>query len=417
MSATTTSPFSAVALSGHLDTRTAATEAADMLHAQIGATCDLAFVFGSFHHRAAFADAVSIVRQTIQPTSILGVTAESVLCGDEERQGAAGLTAMALRLPEGATLHPWRASPEIPLNLDEHESVRERLGLPTTENEDHNAPFSFAQTVLLLADPFSIPMEKFLEVTNGEKDGNHGSYVPVLGGMASGASQPGHNVLVSNDDISHAGAVGVTVGGRVDVSCLLSPGCRPIGTPLVITKCQGNVILELAGRKAIEVMQEIANELSDEEKQLLSRGLFIGRVINEYKDHFGRGDFLIRNVMGVDQKGGGMAIADQPRAGQTVQLQVRDATTAFEDFQLLLDGEQAKPPPFAGLLISCNSRGARLFGQPNREVQMIRERLGDIPLAGFFAGGEIGPVGNHTFLHGHTALLILFREWSGPGIG
>jgi small ligand-binding sensory domain FIST len=204
----------------------------------------------------------------------------------------------------------------------------------------------------------------------------------------------------------------VSLSGNLDIDFIVSQGCRPIGTPFVITKCKANVILELGGRKAIEALQEMAQGLSEAEKRLLSRGLLMGRVVNEYKDRFGRGDFLVRNVMGFDQKVGGIAAGEMCRPGQTVQFHVRDAVTATEDLQLLLDTQVLNPThPFAALLFSCNGRGERLFGEPNHDINIIRERLGDppVPIAGFFAAGEFGPIGSQSYLHGHTASLAVLR--------
>ena len=393
---TAAGPVAASAISGHLDTRTAATEVAGDLYDHLGGPCDLAFMFGSFHHAAAFSEAAAAIRQTISPRTILGVTAESVLGVDQELEGLAGLSAMALRLP-GARFHPWtfRAERDMPL-LDDPEALQTHLGI-----DDDSA------AIIMLADPFSTPMTKLLPALSA--CGPEKLTVPIVGGMSSGASQPGHNVLVLDQQVRTEGAIGVTIIGPVKTDIIVSQGCRPIGHPVVITKAQGNVILELGGTRTIDAIQELTNNLDEQERDLLSGGLMVGTVINEYQDRFGRGDFLIRNIIGYDKNQGAIAVGDLPRVGQTVQFHVRDADTAHEDLQLLLEAQQLEAPPLGGLLFSCNGRGSRLFSEDNHDVQTIRDRLGEIPLAGFFAAGEIGPIGNHSFLHGHTASLALFR--------
>jgi small ligand-binding sensory domain FIST len=228
--------------------------------------------------------------------------------------------------------------------------------------------------------------------------------------MASGASQPGQNLLLLNDTLRHSGAVGLTISGGVRVDCVVSQGCRAIGHPLIITKAHQNQILELGGKKTVAALQELAESLTDHEREMLSKGLLIGLAIDEYKDRFGRGDFLVRNVLGLDKKSGALAVGDLPRVGQTVQFHVRDVETAEEDLQLLLDAQQLDSPPLAGVLLTCNGRGTRLFGAPDHDAKTVRGRLGDLPLAGFFAAGEIGPIGNRSFLHSHTASLALFRS-------
>jgi small ligand-binding sensory domain FIST len=394
--ATAASPAAASAISGHLDTRTAAMEIAGDLLDQLGPSCDLAVLFGSFHHRAAFAEAAESIRRTINPQAFLGVTAESVLGVDQEREGLAGMAAAAFRLP-GVRLHPWSYRVERDAAvLKDPQAIRQHLGI-----DDE------LRAVILLADPFSTPISRLLPAISA--CGEPGAPVPVAGGLLSGASQPNNNALALDDGISASGTIGVTVAGPVGVDIIVSQGCRPIGKPVVITKARGTVIEELGGSPAVEVIQKLPSELSARERALLSGGLLVGTVINEYKERFGRGDFLVRNIIGFDKQSGAIAVGDIPRVGQTVQFHVRDAETAHEDLQLLLDAQQLAAPALGGLLFTCNGRGSRLFGGQHHDIQTIRERLGEIPLAGFFAAGEIGPVGEQSFLHGHTASLAVFR--------
>jgi small ligand-binding sensory domain FIST len=135
-------------------------------------------------------------------------------------------------------------------------------------------------------------------------------------------------------------------------------------------------------------------------------------AINEYKDEFKRGDFLVRGLMGVDQDSGGLAIGDHARAGQTIQFHVRDAASADEDLRELLAARNGQSTPAGALLFSCNGRGTRMFPTPDHDASVTREVLSGVPLAGFFAMGELGPVGGKSFMHGHTASLALFSEAS-----
>ena len=125
-----------------------------------------------------------------------------------------------------------------------------------------------------------------------------------------------------------------------------------------------------------------------------------------------RGDFLVRNVLGLDRSSGALAITDRVRVGQTVQFHVRDAQTADEDLRALLQQDRATHtrPPAGALLFSCNGRGMRLFPQPDHDAAAVRAAVGDVPLAGLFAQGELGPVGGRNFIHGFTASLALFED-------
>jgi small ligand-binding sensory domain FIST len=231
----------------------------------------------------------------------------------------------------------------------------------------------------------------------------------IVGGMASGASEPGGNGLLTADQVYHEGAVAVRIHGPVAIRSVVSQGCRPIGKHYVITKARQNIIQELGGKPAMTQLQELFAELTAEEQQLMQNGVHVGRVINEYQDQFERGDFLVRNVIGADPNSGAIAIGEYVRPGQTVQFHVRDASSADEELRELLATSRTKAGPAAGgLLFTCNGRGTRLFETPNHDAGVVTATLGSIPLAGFFAQGEIGPIGGRNFLHGFTASVVLF---------
>jgi len=387
---------SAAAISEHLDTRTAAIEVAELLEKAIAGPTDLVFVFASFHHRESFSEAIADIRQTLSPKTIVGVTAESVVGCDLELEGVAGLSAIAMHLP-GVTVTPWTTSPKRPVPISRPDEIPEWIGL----QDDTEAVFFFG-------DPFSIPITRLLPALVNCRGEDRP--LPIIGGMASGASQATHNRLFLDDQGMRSGGVGITLSGPIEIECIVSQGCRPIGEHHRVTKVDGNVVLELGGKPALGVLHELAQTSSQHERELLEGGLLLGGVIDEHKDHFGRGDFLVRSILGVDRKRHGIAAGEYYRLGKTVQFHVRDAQTAVEDLQLLLDAQQLEENPLAGLLITCNGRGRSLFHEDDHDLTIIRDRLGGVPIAGFFAAGEIGPIGGRSFLHGHTACLTLFRS-------
>lgn len=390
----------ASAVNTHFDTRTAATELAHALHDQLDGPCDLLLLFASYHHRAAMQPAGEILRQAMNPGVHLGATAESVLGDDEEIEGRCAMSAIALSLP-GARLTP------IHFHRDNFHEISRDAGAMRQAIGADDPEF---RSAIVLADPFTTPMQQLLPVFR--KAGSEDKPAPILGGLASGASKPGLNLMLLDDLATPEGLVGVSIAGDIDVDAVVSQGCRPIGKPWVITKSRDNVVLELGGRKTLEVVQEMAQGLNEHERSLLGKGLFVGLAIDAAKDRFGRNDFLIRGILGFDQRVGGMSVGDMIRTGQTIQFHVRDAATADEDLRLLLDAQQLYDPPFAGLLFTCTGRGTRLFDEPNHDASLIRNRLNQLPLAGFFAAGELGPIGGTSFLHGHTASLALFRRRS-----
>jgi small ligand-binding sensory domain FIST len=260
------------------------------------------------------------------------------------------------------------------------------------------------QAFLLLADPYSIDGEALLAALEDAAPGR-----PVLGGFASGAGAPRGHALWLSREVHRDGAVGLAVDGAVRVAPLVSQGCRPIGRRFTVTKASGQRIATLAGKPAVEALREVLEGLGAEDRDLARTGLHLGRAAIEAKAEFGRGDFLVRNIVGVVPEDGSLVVGDHVEVGQTVQFQLRDAASATEDLSLLLDGQSSSGKPGAALLFSCGGRGARMFGRRDHDLGLVREKLGDVPVAGFFCNGEIGPVGSRSFLHGFTSSLAIFR--------
>jgi small ligand-binding sensory domain FIST len=192
------------------------------------------------------------------------------------------------------------------------------------------------------------------------------------------------------------------------VRSVVSQGCAPIGETWTITGATGNVLESIGMRPALDVLMDTFHALPPEMQDRASRNLLVGLAMNEYQDDFGRGDFLIRNIMGIDRDSGVIAIGALPRVGQTIQFQIRDPTAAGEDLHALLAkarDELGDQRPVGALLCCCNGRGAGLFGEPDHDVRVVSDLMGPLPVAGFFCNGEIGPVGGKNFLHGFTASM------------
>jgi small ligand-binding sensory domain FIST len=259
---------------------------------------------------------------------------------------------------------------------------------------------------IAVADPFSIDIRSFVDGVASAFPG-----APILGGLASAAHRPGQNQILLNDELHEDGLVAVALTGNVEVDTVVSQGCRPIGKPFIVTKGEGNIVRALRNLTAMDALREIAGTLSNEEQELMQHGLFLGRAIDEYKSHYGRGDFLIQNVIGADPKSGAIAVNGEVKVGTTVQFHVRDHVSADEDLRNLLQGRMgfAGAPPEGALLFSCNGRGTRMWDEPGHDVGVLREAHAGLPVAGFFCAGEIGPVGGQNFIHGFTASIGLFR--------
>jgi len=367
-------------------------EVAGQLLDRLGAAPDLALLFVTPPHAGALEDAAAALVDILRPATLLGCAAVSVVATAREVEEAPAVSLWAGRFGE---VEPAR------LEAIRNDESFEVTGLPT------ELPFE-PRALLLLADPFSFPIDTLYEAVAKRYPG-----LPVVGGNASAARGPGGNRLVLDRRVHTAGAVGVFLGPGVLVETVVSQGCRPIGRPYVVTRSEQNLLQELGGESALaRLLQMTGADISRADLELINHGLHLGRVINESKLDFDRGDFLVHNVLGADQATGAIAVSDVIDVGTTVQFHVRDAATADEDLRDLLGGHEAE----GALLFTCNGRGVRLFGVADHDAGVLDEQLG-VPVGGFFAAGEFGPIGGRNFVHGFTASVALFKEEPAQPVG
>jgi small ligand-binding sensory domain FIST len=386
-----------IACAAALSTQTAAVEALEQASAaaldQLGVTPNLAFLFLSGHHAGEARAVAEQALARLGTDQLLGCTAESIAGQAQEIERRPALALWLAHLPDvDVTL--------MHVRFEQTPEGGSFVGWP----ESLPAEWPDPAALLLLGDPFSFPADQLLERLNEDHPD-----VPVMGGMASSAQRPKANRLLCGNRVYDEGAVAVLLAG-LRLRAVVSQGCRPIGEPFVITKASRNLVLELGGVTAYERLKQVYQTLAAREQMMLQRGLHLGRVVNEYQDRFEQGDFLVRNVLGVDAETGALAIGDHVRPGQTVQFHIRDAETADAELRQLLAkaaGERDGPPRGA-LLFTCNGRGTRLFGTPHHDASAVEQAYGAVPLAGFFAAGELGPIGGKNFLHGFTASIALF---------
>jgi len=395
-STSTTTPATlqfATALSRKTDTEAATRDLADAIRMQIGTTpIDLAFVFFSTHHATKIAMISAMLQKELRAKVCLGCSGEGVIAGSEEIETSAALTVWVACLPE-VTVTP------LHISVSHLQDQIRMPGWPEPGLED--------SIFLLLADPFSTPMQEVLSLmTDRYPNGIVG------GGLAGGGQDSGENRLLLNDQVFDEGVVGVQLTGPIAVRTVTSQGCRPIGERFVVTRAEQNLIFELGGVSALKRLQDVFESLGGPQRRDAHRALHLGIVIDEHGSHFERGDFLVRNLIGADQQAGAVAIGDVVQEGQTVQFHLRDAKSASDDLHILLAADRTthRNPPLGALLFSCCGRGEGLFGRPHHDSGVVQERLGPIPTAGFFAQGEIGPVGGRNFLHGYTASVVIFSE-------
>ncbi len=319
---------------------------------------------------------------------LLGCGAAGVVAGDRGVEGRPAVSVWAATLP-GAALRPFHL--EV-LQTDAGSAV---VGMPERSDGD--------EVVLLLADPYSFPVDGFVTRSHDVLGG-----LPVVGGLASGPGGAGSTRLLLDGRAVDRGAVGVVLAGT-GARAVVSQGCRPVGPAMTVTRGAGNVLLELAGRPALARVEQVLRDLPPHDQALASAGLHLGIAADEHPDE---PDFLVRAILGADRDTGGLVVGDLVEVGQTVRLQVRDADAADVELRRLLHRARGAQAPSSGvLLFTCNGRGAALFGPghggADHDPRVVREVLSPHGVGGFFAGGELGPVGGRNHLHGFTAAVLL----------
>jgi small ligand-binding sensory domain FIST len=362
-----------------------------------GARPDLGIVFVSRHHLANYAAIPALLEEQLGAKHILGCSAGGVIGAGHEVEHSPGFSLTAAILPgvELSTFHLDNA--EIPDLDSSPRNWTELIGI-TPDTEPH---------FIVLPDPFSFDAESFLTGLDFAFP-----KAAKIGGLASGASAPGENVLFCDDTLHREGAVGLALSGEISVDTVVAQGCRPIGSPLTITRFRHNLLMELDGRQPTVVLQELYGALSPRDRELFNHSLFLGIVMNEFQEDYQPGDFLIRNIIGWDRGTGTLAIGAVLKEQMKVQFHLRDAVSSADDLQGVLSRyveEHGAPKARGGLLFSCLGRGSYLYGRSDHDTSLFRDFLGDIPLGGFFCNGEIGPVHGSTHLHGYTSSFGLFR--------
>jgi small ligand-binding sensory domain FIST len=380
----------ASALSLHPTAAVATGEVVGQALEEVGPHPDLAVLFCSPHHLDVVADIAGTVRTLLEPGVLIGSTTVAVVGGAREVEDGPAVALWAARL----------AAPPRPVRVT---ALRTASG--TAVGGISAGTCGPGEVLVLLADPFSLPVDDVVDLL-----GRLDPPVPVVGGAASAAQGPGGNRLVLDGEVVTDGGVGVVLPAEVATTLVVSQGCRPVGDPMIVTRSQGSLLVELAGRPALDRLEEVVRDAAPDDRAQLAQGLHLGIAVDEHRMIFERGDFLVRNVLGADPEVRALAVGDAVPVGTTVQFQVRDAHAADEDLRALLAGAALDGPAAAALVFTCNGRGRNLFGEPDHDARAVDAVVASGAVAGMFCAGEIGPVGTRSFVHGFTASVVLFHQ-------
>jgi small ligand-binding sensory domain FIST len=386
---------SAVARGAGLE-ETLSAAAARAMGALDTAKADLVVAFVSPHFSDEYDRIPAMIRSELGGGMLVGCSAGGVIGGGSEVEDAPAVSLTVASLP-GVEITPFHVDGQaIPEPGD-------RAGWKAVVRR----PLEDEPSLVLLPDPFSCPAERMLTSLDAAYPNS-----AKIGGLASGAQRPGGNRLYLGPNAYAGGAVGVALSGNLAVDAVVAQGCRPIGEPMFITGCRDNLLLELDGRPAVDVLKDLFEGLSVPDREIFRHSLFVGLVMNERRQRYGHGDFLVRNLLGLSEEPRALAIGAMLHENLVVQFHLRDRETSAEDLRAMLAryvSEAGSRGPSGALLFSCLGRGTGLYGERDHDSRVFRERVGEVPLGGFFCNGEIGQVHGRTFLHGYTSAFGMFR--------
>jgi small ligand-binding sensory domain FIST len=403
------------ALSTRPSLEAAVKEVVEQAQHSLATPADLALVFISSAFGSEYSRLMPLLQESLSMPALIGCGGGGIIGMDQaaqiqEIETDAALSLTLAKLPE-VTVQPFHISSSDLPDLDSPpDAWIEMMGV------DPNLSPQF----ILFSDPFTSSINDLLQGLDFAYPG-----ATKVGGLASGITGGNNTGLFCNHQLYREGTVGVALSGKLVLETIVAQGCRPIGQPYRVSAGERNVVLELEEqtvgctqpRPPLTVLRELIQSLSQEDRQLAQHSLFVGVARDEFKNHLDHGDFLIRNLLGVDPRVGAIAIGDQVRPGQRIQFHLRDARTSAEDLEMLLQryhqlaGQTSEGFTGAGaLMFSCLGRGEGLYGKPNFDSQLFSRYLSQIPLSGFFCNGEIGPVAGSTFLHGYTSVFGICRQ-------
>jgi small ligand-binding sensory domain FIST len=381
------------------------------LEGRLPTTPDLGLVFISSSFTSEFARLLPLLQDLLPLPTLVGCSGGGIVGMDahgqpKELEDIPALSLTVATLP-GVSVHPFHLTVDDLPDLDSPpDAWTELVGVAPEQDPQF----------ILMADPFSSKVTDLLQGL----DFAYPSSVKI-GGLASVDGFNRHSGLFCDRTYYTEGIVGVALSGPVVLDTIVAQGCRPIGPVYRVDKAERNILLSLGdpddgdtAHPPLELLQALFETLPEDERKLAQSSLFIGIAQDSFKLTLDPGDFLIRTLLGVDPKMGAIAVGDRLRPGQRVQFHLRDARTSANDLESLLQRYQRQlpvsPSPAGALMFACMGRGQGLYEQANFDSELFAQYLPGLPLGGFFCGGEIGPVGQTTFLHGFTSVFGICRQ-------
>ena len=372
---------------------------------------DLALVFASAPKYPKFEEVLPDLHRQLGFRTVVGCSGAGVIGAGRELESGPGLSVLAANC-DTDSMHSFAFSDKQACGKDATpESLAEAMGADPEEYEDG--------LMLIFIDPLTVSTEYALSMLDAVYPS-----VMKFGALVSGGHEYGENRMFFGDELRHHGAVGLLMKQKFDADTIVSGSEEPVGPSMVITKSSRNEIHRLDDRSPMSVLEEIFLNTDPLSQLRMKRTLVVGLESNGVLMD---PDYVMRNIMDMDQETGAMMIGDLVEEGQALQFHVRDGELASRRLSQNLNNyashvrDRGKNVD-AMLCFNSVARGYRMFEEDDHDAKIIAERFADVPMAGFFSNGEIASrrggfalTGDEEFstrVMGYSDTLVMLRDMS-----
>lgn len=374
-----------------LSTTEAAERATLMAMGNAGiAKADLAIVFATINYQTEYEDLYRAVQSNANCDELIGCSGMSVLTSAGEFEEEPALAVMVIRSEQLSAVSFSARGTASEVGEQIQESIRPGLG-------DRSL-------LVIFPDVRAVnPAELVKHI------GDDGS-VPVVGAAVSGDATGAQMYHWKGEAATEGGLTGILLTGGLSTEIGVAQGCQPIGKPREVTRSVGRVIFELDGEPALERFKGTLQLLTQDDIHKSGGTVFVGIAMDPENKNPIRGDFLIRNLVGINEEHAALAVSEEVREGQLVQFHLRNPNAAAEEIQAIiarLAEKTRQHPPAFGLYFNCLGRGKGLYGEANHDIGVIQEKFPGLPVIGFFGNSEFAPIGGRNFAHAYTGVFVL----------
>ena len=378
--------------SQELSTADAAERATLMAMGNAGiAKADLAIVFATINYQTEYEQLYQAVLANSSCDELIGCSGMSVLTSGGEFEEEPAIAVMVLRSEQLSAVPFSAQGTESEVGEQIQESIQSAL-------QDDSL-------LIIFPDIRAVnPAELVKQI------GTDGAALPVVGAAVSGDATGAQMYHWKDAQATEGGATGVLLSGNFNTEIGVAQGCQPIGKPREVTKADGQIIFELDGEPALENFKGTLQLLTQDDIRRSGGTVFVGIAMDDTNKNPTRGDFLIRNLVGISEEHAALAISEEVKVGQLVQFHLRNPAAAAEEIEAIvaqLAEKTREQSPAFGLYFNCLGRGKGLYGVTNHDINIIQEQFPGLPVIGFFGNSEFAPIGGQNFAHAYTGVFVL----------